>query len=420
MRLYGQNEKLFTIEAKIVSNIAIDSWIYIRNPGISPTTGGRDFISNDIPQATNMHKELTDEELYTYSRQIVLADIGYDGQLALRNARVCLIGVGGLGSPIALKLVGMGIGTLRFVDRDVVSRTDLHRQHLYDVDAIGQPKVEVALKRLSRLNPDVSLEPVPEALNSLNAEDLITGMDLVIDGLDRIETRYIVNRTCHRLKVPYVFGAATASYGNVATLIPDRTFCLECFMPDLKNEDIPSCGVVGVHPSVVGMVASIQVAEAIRVLTGQKPTLFNKLLYVDLKELEFNILDVPRLESCKVCGQKPDNKPVEVADRWFEESCARDGRRTFSLSPKKRLAVNLNKVAEAIEENGLQVTTTGQFGISFEHKNEITACILKSGIMVAQTPPQLDEDITTEVFDIYRSILVDGLGLPEEILPDME
>jgi adenylyltransferase/sulfurtransferase len=367
-----------------------------------------------------MHKELTDEELYTYSRQIVLADIGYDGQLALRNAKVCLIGVGGLGSPIALKLVGMGIGTLRFVDRDVVSRTDLHRQHLYDVDAIGQPKVEVALNRLRRLNPDVRLEPVPEALNSLNAEDLIAGMDIVIDGLDRIETRYIVNRTCHRLKIPYVFGAATASYGNVSTLIPDQTFCLECFMPDLKNEDIPSCGVVGVHPSVVGMVASIQVSEVIRVLTGQQPKLFNKLLYLDLKGLEFNILDVPPLESCKVCGQKPDGRPDELTDKWFEESCARDGRRTFSLSPKKRLEVNLNKVANVIEENGLQVISAGKFGISFQHKKGISACILKSGIMVAQTPPQLDDDISKGVFDIYRSIMVEGLGLPGDILPNME
>jgi molybdopterin/thiamine biosynthesis adenylyltransferase len=367
-----------------------------------------------------MHKELTDEELYTYSRQIVLADIGYDGQLALRNAKVCLIGVGGLGSPIALKLVGMGIGTLRFVDRDVVSRTDLHRQHLYDADAVGQPKVEVAQKRLSRLNPDVRLEPVPEALNSINADDLIAGMDIVIDGLDRIETRYIVNRTCIRQKVPYVFGAATASYGNVATLIPGRTFCLECFMPDLKNEDIPSCGVVGVHPSVVGMVASIQVAEAVRVLTGRQPTLFNKLLYVDLKELEFNVLDVPRLESCKVCGTKPDGRPAKLTDKWFEESCARDGRRTFSLSPKKRLDLNLEKLGRVIEKKGLAAKSTGLFGISFEHPDGITACILKSGIMVAQTPPRLDEDFAHEVFEIYRSILIDGMGLSEDILPDMD
>ena len=365
-----------------------------------------------------MYKELTDEELNTYSRQIVLADIGYDGQLALKNAKVCLIGVGGLGSPIALKLVGMGIGTLRFVDRDVVSRTDLHRQHLYDVDTIGQPKVEVALKRLNRLNPDVKLEPVPEALNSLNADELIDGMDIVIDGLDRIETRYIVNRTCNRLKVPYVFGAATASYGNVSTLIPDQTFCLECFMPDLKNEDIPSCGLVGVHPSVVGMVASIQVSEAIRVLTGLKPKLFNKLLYVDLREFEFNILDIPRLESCKVCGKKPDGAPAKLTDRWFEESCARDGRRTYSIAPKKRLEVNLEKLAKVIKKKGLPLKSAGMFGLTFEHSKRITACILKSGIMVAQTPPQIDGDITKEVLDIYKSILVDGLGLTEDILPD--
>ena len=367
-----------------------------------------------------MHKELTDEELHTYSRQIVLADIGYDGQLALRNARVCLIGAGGLGSPIALKLVGMGIGTLRFVDRDVVSRTDLHRQHLYDADAIGRPKVEVALERLSRLNPDVSLEPVPEALNSVNAEDLISGMDIVVDGLDRIETRYIVNRTCHRLKIPYVFGAATASYGNVSTLIPGRTFCLECFMPDLKNEDIPSCGVVGVHPSIVGMVASVQVSEAIRVLTGREPTLFNKLLYVDLNELEFNVLDVPRLDSCKVCGKRPDGKPGRIPDKWFEESCARDGRRTFSITPKQRLALDLEKLANLIKKKGLPLKSTGAFGVSFEYSEGITACILKSGIMVAQTPPRADDDMANEVLGIYKSILVDGLGLSEDILPDMD
>jgi len=280
--------------------------------------------------------------------------------------------------------------------------------------------VEVALKRLNRLNPDVKLEPVPEALNSLNADELIDGMDIVIDGLDRIETRYIVNRTCNRLKVPYVFGAATASYGNVSTLIPDQTFCLECFMPDLKNEDIPSCGLVGVHPSVVGMVASIQVSEAIRVLTGLKPKLFNKLLYIDLKEFEFNILDISRLESCKVCGKKPDGAPAKVTDRWFEESCARDGRRTYSIAPKKRFEVNLEKLGKVIKKKGLPVKSAGMFGITFEHSKGITACILKSGIMVAQTPPQLNDDITKDVFDIYKSILVDGLGLTEDILPNMD
>ena len=342
-----------------------------------------------------MHKELTDQELDTYSRQIVLADIGYDGQLKLRNAKVCLIGVGGLGSPVALKLVGMGIGHLRFVDRDIVSRSDLHRQHLYDAESLGRPKVEVAFEKLSRLNPDVTLEPVPESLNSANAEALISGMDVVIDGLDRPEPRYIINRICNKLKIPYVFGAAIEAFGNVSTILPGQTFCLECFMPDLKDEDLPVCGLVGVHPSAIGIVSSVQVYEAVRVLIGQEPKLFNKLLYIDLREFEFNILDIPSLESCKVCGIKPDGEPMEISDRFFEETCARDGRRNFVISPKRRIDLDMEKLGAVVKDRGLQIKTSGRLGITFKKSEQLTACILKSGIMIAQTPPQLESSFKT-------------------------
>jgi molybdopterin/thiamine biosynthesis adenylyltransferase len=366
-----------------------------------------------------MHKELTDQELDTYSRQIVLADIGYDGQLKLRNARVCLIGVGGLGSPAALKLVGMGIGYLRFVDRDIVSRSDLHRQHLYDTESIGMPKVEVAFKKLGRLNPDVTLDPVPESLNSRNAEDLIAGMDVVIDGLDRPEPRYIVNRICNKLKIPYVFGAAIEAFGNVSTILPGQTFCLECFMPGLKDEDLPVCGLVGVHPAVIGIVSSVQVSEAIRVLIGQQPKLYNKLLYVDLREFEFNILDIPSLESCRVCGIKPDGEPPAIEDRFFEETCARDGRRNFVVTPKQRIDLNMTQLEQRIIERGLQIKSSGRLGITFEKSRQLTACILKSGIMIAQTPPQMDSSYKEEVLETYRAIMVEGLGLSEDLIPDV-
>jgi len=366
-----------------------------------------------------MHKELTDQELDTYSRQIVLADIGYDGQLKLRNARVCLIGVGGLGSPVALKLVGMGIGYLRFVDRDIVSRSDLHRQHLYDTESIGMPKVEVAFNKLNRLNPDVTLDPVPESLNFMNAEELISGMDVVIDGLDRPEPRYIINRVCNKLKIPYVFGAAIEAFGNVSTILPGQTFCLECFMPGLKDEDLPVCGLVGVHPAVIGIVSSVQVSEAVRVLIGQKPKLYNKLLYVDLREFEFNILDMPSLESCRVCGTKPDGEPQAVEDRFFEETCARDGRRNFVVSPQKRIDLDMEQLFAIVRSRDLQIKSSGRLGITFEKSEHLTACILKSGIMIAQTPPQMDSSYKAEVLETYRSILVEGMGLSEDILPDV-
>jgi len=367
-----------------------------------------------------MRQELTDHEMDTYSRQIVLADIGYDGQLKLRNAKVCLIGVGGLGSPVALKLVGMGIGHLRFIDRDIVSRSDLHRQHLYDAHSLGRPKVEVAYEKLSHLNPDVTLEPVPESLNSANAEALIAGMDIVIDGLDRPEPRYIVNRICNKLKIPYIFGAAIEAYGNVSTILPGQTFCLECFMPDLKDEDLPVCGLVGVHPSAIGIVSSVQVYEAGRVLIGQEPKLYNKLLYVDLREFEFNILDIASLESCKVCGTQPDGEPMAVTDRFFEETCARDGRRNFVISPVKRIELDMDKLRTVLQDSGRQIKAAGRLGITFEKSEQLTACILKSGIMIAQTPPQLESSFKSEVIETWRSILIEGMGYPVNIMPETD
>jgi adenylyltransferase/sulfurtransferase len=367
-----------------------------------------------------INTELTDEELETYSRQIVLADIGYDGQLKLRNAKVCLVGVGGLGSPVAMKLVGMGIGYLRFVDRDIVSRSDLHRQHLYDTQSIGKPKVEVAYQKLCRLNPDVILDPVPESLNSMNAEELISGMDIVIDGLDRPEPRYIVNRTCYKLEIPYIFGAAIEAFGNVSTILPGQTFCLECFMPGLKDEDLPVCGVVGVHPSVIGIVSSLQVSEAVRVLIGQEPKLFNKLLYVDLRAFEFNILDIPSEKSCRVCGPEPESAPVEVADSFFEETCARDGRRNFVISPTKRITLDMEQLQTVLKERRLQINSCGSFGITFQKNERLAACILKSGIMIAQTPPQMEDDLKQDALETYRSLMIDGMGLSEKILPDSD
>ena len=367
-----------------------------------------------------MPKELTDKELETYSRQIVLADIGYEGQIKLRNAKACLIGVGGLGSPIATQLVGMGIGFLRIVDRDIVSRSDLHRQHLYDANCVGMPKVEIARQKLSQLNPDVKLEPIPESLNSTNAEELIGGMDVVIDGLDRPEPRYLVNRTCNKFKIPYVFGAAIEAFGNASTLMPGQTFCLECFMPGLKNEDLQVCAVVGVLPPVIGMVSSVQVSEAVRLIIGQKPKLYNKLLYIDLRQFEFNILEMQSVDSCKVCGQHPDGLPEEITDRLFEETCARDGRRNFVLSPKQRINIDLGKLGKRLKKRRFQIQSAGQLGITFNPSKTIQACILKSGIMIAQTPPDTKAEIKDEVIDIYRAVMVDDLGLSEDILPAID
>ncbi len=366
-----------------------------------------------------MPKDLSESELETYSRQIVLVDIGYDGQLKLRNAKAAIIGMGGLGSQIALKLVAMGIGHLRMVDRDIVSRSDLHRQYLYDVETVGLSKVEAAYQKLHKLNPDVILEPVPESLNSMNADGIISDSEVVLDGLDRPEPRYIINRTCNKYKIPYIFGAAIEAIGNVSTFIPGQTLCLECFMPGLREEDLPKCGVVGVHPSVLGIITSIQVSEAVRILTGQKPKLLNKLLYVDLREMEFDTLNLSALEACPVCGVKPKGQPEPMAEELFEETCARDGRRNLIISPKERIEINLKKLAEILQDKKYPLKISGKFGITFEQSQDITISILKSGIMIIQTSPKLEGDLKRNVMETYKSILVDGLGVASEIIPEV-
>jgi len=364
-----------------------------------------------------MKRDLTDDQLETYARQIVLEDIGYDGQLKLRNAKACIIGMGGLGTQIALQLVGMGIGYLRIVDRDIVSRSDLHRQYLYDADSVGQPKVEVAFRKLSRLNPDVKLDPFPESLNSTNADELIGGVDVVLDGLDSPEPRYLINRICKKLKIPYVFGAAIQVLGNVSTLVPDQTVCLECFMPGLKDEDLPKCGIVGVHPSALGIVTAIQVFEAVRLLTGKEPKLLNKLLYIDLGDMKFHMIELSANKDCPVCGIKPAVFPEPLEDRFFEETCARDGRRNFIISPKERTEINLEQLRIILGEKGFHIRSSGIFGITFEQSDDIITSILKSGTMIAQTSPKLKNNVKDEIFEAYKSILIDGLGLSNTILP---
>lgn len=365
-----------------------------------------------------MRRDLNDDELETYSRQIVLSDIGYEGQLRLRQAKVCLIGVGGLGSPVALELVAMGVGYLRLVDPDIVSKSDLHRQLLYDTDSIGLPKVEAACQKLIHLNPRVKLDCQPEALNSMNAENLISGMDVVIDGLDRPEPRYIINRTCNHLKIPYVFGSAIETFGNVSTIIPGQTFCLECFMSGLKDEDLPTCGVVGVHPSILGIISSVQVSEAVRLITENPPKLFNKLFYADLREFEFVLLEINPSDSCKVCGRKSEGPPEKITDKFFLETCARDRHRTFILSPRKRLNIDLVELKKVIKRHEWTIKAESQLSLTFKKSKLITVCVLKSGIMIANTPSKVSFDSKSEVLEIYRSILVDSLGMPECILPE--
>jgi len=334
--------------------------------------------------------ELSDEELEYYSRQVVLTDLGYNAQVKLKNSRACLVGVGGLGSPAAMQLAAMGVGYLRIVDRDVVELTNLHRQHLYGVDDVGYPKVEAAAKRLQNLNPYIKIEPLALSVNQGNAEELVRGMDVVVDGLDSMSARYAINRACIKLGVPYVFGAAISTNGNLSTIIPGKTACLECFYGRLDDKKLPKCGVVGVHPSLVNIIASLEVSEAIRILTGKQPRLANKLLHFDLDELEFNEICLSKVDSCPVCGASPAGSATLLKHELVEEVCGRKGKRVFVFVPEDQLDVNLVGLKSYLTRKGFCINVEGKLGLTFSQKG-VKVSVLKSGVAILEGVKERDE-----------------------------
>ena len=265
--------------------------------------------------------KFTEGEIEYYSRQIVLKEFGLEGQRKLKNARVCIVGLGGLGSPISTQLASMGVGHLRIIDRDIVERSNLQRQHLYGVDQVGVPKVEAAEERLRRLNPFIEIESVPMSVTPGNVEILLEGVDIVVDGLDAMTPRYAVNRASIKHDIPYVYGAVIQQIGSSATIIPGETACLECFQGNIDDSSLPSCATLGVHPSVINMVASVQVSETVRLILGLEPVLRNTLLFCDLNTLSLEKVKLAKLEECPICGSAPKGTPSKLPDNKVEEIC---------------------------------------------------------------------------------------------------
>lgn len=352
-------------------------------------------------------EELTDEEMEVYSRQIVLKDIGYKGQLSLRRARVCVVGLGGLGCPSATQLTAMGVGRLRLVDRDVVERSNFHRQHLYTVDDIGCPKVEAAARRLVELNPGVEIEPMTLSVNPDTSEEIVKGVDVVVDGLDSVEARYAINRACLKRGVPYVYGAAIETFGNVSTFIPGETSCLQCLYQDLREGMLPVCAVVGVHPSVLGIVSSLQVSEAVRLVLGERPRLAGKLLFVDVRNMSFDEFPLLRWPRCPVCGDGVAEEAPHLRRRLVEEVCGRGGKRVFIVNPKDNLGLDMEDLYRLVRGKGALVRARARLGITFSYQPKVSVSVLRSGVMVVYGVGG-----EGEALEVYKDIVAEGLAVP--------
>jgi Dinucleotide-utilizing enzymes involved in molybdopterin and thiamine biosynthesis family 2 len=341
-----------------------------------------------------------------YARQLILQNIGFEGQNKIFNAKVCLIGLGGLGSPVAYQLVGMGIGFLRIVDKDIVSLTDLHRQYLYSSNDVGRLKVEAAKERLKSLNPEVQIEAIPVSVTDFNVEDIVTGCNVVIDCTDSINARYLVNRACLKLGIPYLYGAAIENQGSAFTVLPGKTACLECIYPGLSDDDLPKCSIVGVNPPILSIIASVQVSEAIRVITNKQPVLAGKILLVDLQNLIFDYIDIKRSEKCEACSNYPNVK-INKISKNFEIGCAREGKGIFYLSPYNNIKLDLNELNKRLKEAGYKELNKSELSITFMIEEGIKFNLNNYGFCVAQVDFEKanQEGFEKKLIDTYRKII---------------
>lgn len=252
---------------------------------------------------------LTDAQLQRYARQVVLPEIDEAGQERLLAARVLVVGAGGLGSPLLLYLAAAGVGTLGVVDDDHVDLTNLQRQVIHGMADLGRPKVDSAAERLRALNPDVTVEPHAVRLTAANAEELIGGYDLVADGSDNAETRFLIADTCHRRRKPLVTAALLGFDGQLTTVRGFEggdTPCYRCIMgAPPPPEARPSCEESGVLGALAGLLGSLQALEVIKDLLGFGQGLTGRLLLFDALSYTYRVVRVSRDPSCPFCRRPP-------------------------------------------------------------------------------------------------------------------
>ena len=258
-----------------------------------------------LDERTSTPSALSSEESTRYSRHLTLPQVGVEGQLRLKAARVLLIGAGGLGSPLALYLAAAGVGTIGLVEFDVVDVTNLQRQVLHGTADIGRPKIESASATLASLNPNVQLRAHGERLTSANALDVFRNYDIIADGTDNFATRYLANDACVLLNKPYFYGSIFRFDGQASLFIANDAPCYRCLYAEPPPASmVPSCaegGVMGVLPGVIG---TIMATEVIKLIVGIGETLAGRLLLFDALALSFRQVRVSRDPECPMCGTR--------------------------------------------------------------------------------------------------------------------
>lgn len=292
-------------------------------------------------------------EIYEkYSRQILFAPLGEEGQLRLLASRAVLVGCGALGTALANLLVRSGVGHLRIVDRDFVEASNLQRQTLFNEDDAREalPKAIAAERHLARTNSSVRVEGIVADLRPENMQELLSGYDLILDGTDNFETRFLLNEAAIKLGVPWVYGAAVASYGVTMTIRPGETACLACLVESGAETGVAeTCDTVGVLGAIVGVISSIEAAEAMKILSGNYEALHGRLISCDVWSGRFQSIRIGRNPECRTCVGR-EFRYLEGRAQPHLTLCGRDSVQIHERSRKLDLATVAARLAPTVTE----------------------------------------------------------------------
>ncbi len=264
---------------------------------------------------------LEEKELLRFSRNILVKEIGPAGQKKIRNSSVLVVGAGGLGSPAILYLASAGVGRIGIVDFDRVDITNLQRQILYGESDLGRHKVEVAAERVKKIDASIKVEAMRTRVSPQNVCEIVRGFDVVVDGTDTFESKFLINDGCVIEGVPLVHSGILRFGGQVMTIIPGESPCLRCLLPEIPSRrDAPTCSEAGIVGSVAGLFGAIQATEVIKFVVGAGDLLTGKVLSIDALSWTVQELNIERNENCPVCGKSPSIvKPL--SSEYYVEIC---------------------------------------------------------------------------------------------------
>jgi molybdopterin-synthase adenylyltransferase len=249
---------------------------------------------------------LNENQLSRYSKQIILNDIGVEGQKKLLGSRALVVGAGGLGSPVLYYLTASGVGTIGIADFDRVGLSNLQRQILHFTEDLGKKKVDSGAEKLNKLNPDIKIIKHTFRLDDQNLEDIIKEYDVIIDCTDNFTARYLISDCCYFLKKPLVEGAVIGFIGTIMTIIPDVSPCYRCLNPvPPQDGTVPSCADEGILGPIAGIIGTMQALEAVKILLGVGEVLSGRLLFLDGLTMKIDEIELSKNESCKLCGTNP-------------------------------------------------------------------------------------------------------------------